>query len=234
MSFLIAFFHRQFFSEPPVQTTSFQGKTIIITGSNVGLGLEASRRMIELGAAKVILACRNVEKGKAAVIDIKTTTSCPADRLEVWQLNLSSYASVRAFADRVKTELPRLDAVNGNAGIGTRTFPMTEDNEESITTNVVSLFLLAFLLHPKLCETAAKFNAQTHFSVTASELYEVAKFKESKVPNGQIFDTLNDKKTAVSQNIDAYFAVPLQYDVRGNCFWDLLTHVVGLRRCIQY
>jgi hypothetical protein len=86
--------------------------------------------------------------------------------------------------------------VLGNAGIGTRTFKMTEDNEETITTNVVSLFLLAFLIYPKLRESASKYNTQTYFSVTASELYEVATFKESKVPVGQIFKTLNNKETA--------------------------------------
>jgi NAD(P)-dependent dehydrogenase (short-subunit alcohol dehydrogenase family) len=109
---------------------------------------------------------------------------------------MGSYASVQAFSDRVKAELPRLDVLIGNAGLGTDKFRMTEDNEEMITTNVVSLALLAFLLHPKLRETAMKYNTQTHFTVTASELYEVAKFKERKAPAGQLFATLNDKSKA--------------------------------------
>ena len=114
----------------------------------------------------------------------------------MWHLDLSSYASVREFADRVKAELPRVDVLIANAGIGTRKFQMTEDNEETITTNVVSMSLLAFLLHPKLRETAEKYETQTHLTVTGSELYEVASFKESKAPDGQIFATLNDKSSA--------------------------------------
>jgi NAD(P)-dependent dehydrogenase (short-subunit alcohol dehydrogenase family) len=196
MSFLAAFIYRQFIYEPPIPTASFKGKTAIVTGSNVGLGLEACRWMVRLGASQVILACRNVEKGKAAAKDIQATTSCSSDTLQVWHLDMGSYASVQAFSDRVKAELPRLDVLIGNAGLGTHKFRMTEDNEEMITTNVVSLALLAFLLHPKLRETAMKYNTQTHFTVTASELYEVAKFKERKAPAGQLFATLNDKSKA--------------------------------------
>lgn len=152
--------------------------------------------MVRLGASRVILACRNIEKAKAAAKDIQTTTSYSSDTLQVWQLDMSSYASVQTFSDRVKAELPRVDVLIANAGIGTLKFRMTEDDEETITTNVVSMSLLGFLLHPKRREIAATYNTQTHFTVTASELYEVAKFKERKAPAGQLFATLNDKSQA--------------------------------------
>jgi NAD(P)-dependent dehydrogenase (short-subunit alcohol dehydrogenase family) len=192
----MGFIRRQFIDEPPVPTISYKGKTVIVTGSNVGLGLEASRWIVNLGASRVILACRNIEKGKAAAEDICKTTSCSADTVHVWKLDMSSNASIQAFAERVKTELPRLDALIGNAGINTLQFRMTEDNEETITTNVVSTALLGFLVYPKLRETATKYKTQTHFTITGSELYEVAGFKERKAPDGQIFATLNNKKTA--------------------------------------
>jgi NAD(P)-dependent dehydrogenase (short-subunit alcohol dehydrogenase family) len=89
--------------------------------------------MICLGASQIILACRNIEKSKAAVKDIQTTTSYSPEALQVWPLDLSSYAAVLAFADRVKADLPRLDAVIANAGVGTMKFKMTENNEETIT-----------------------------------------------------------------------------------------------------
>ncbi len=152
--------------------------------------------MVRLGASSVILACRNVEKAEAAAKDIQETTSCSSDTLQVWHLDMSSYASVQAFSDRVNTELPRVDVLLANAGIGTLKFRVTEDNEETITTNVISMSLLAFLLYPKLRETANKYNTQTHFTVTASELYEVAKFKERKAPAGQLFATINDESKA--------------------------------------
>lgn len=196
MSFLAAFIKRQFLSQPPVPTASFKGKTVIVTGASSGLGLEACRWVVRLGASQVIFACRNVEKAEAAMKDIQVTTSCSSDTLQVWHLDMSSYASVQAFSDRVRAELPRVDALVANAGLGTRKFRMTEDNEETITTNVVSMALLGFLLHPKLRETATRFKTQTHLTVTASELYEVAKFKEREAPTGQLFETLNDKTKA--------------------------------------
>jgi NAD(P)-dependent dehydrogenase (short-subunit alcohol dehydrogenase family) len=196
MAFFAGFIHRQFIYEPPVPTASFKGKTVIVTGSSSGLGLEACRWMVRLGAARVILACRNADKGKAAAKDIQATTSCSPDTLEVWNLDMSSYASVQAFSDRAKAELPRLDVLILNAGIGTLKFRKTEDNEETITTNVVSMSLIAFLLHPKLRETAEQQNTQTHLTLTASELYEVAKFKERNAPASNIFATLNDERNA--------------------------------------
>jgi NAD(P)-dependent dehydrogenase (short-subunit alcohol dehydrogenase family) len=196
MSLVAAFVYRQFLHDPPIPTASFKSKTVIVSGSNVGLGLEACRWLVNLGAAHVILACRNVEKGQAAAKNIQGTTSCSNETLQVWHLDMSSYASVQAFSDRVKAELPRLDAVIANAGVMTQKFKITEQDEETITTNVVSTFLLGFLLHPKLRDTALKYNTQTHFTVTASELYEVAKFKERKAPAGKLFAALNDKEKA--------------------------------------
>lgn len=193
MPFVLSFLHRQLFDKLPVPTASFQGKTVIVTGSNVGLGLEASRWIVRLGASRVILSCRNVEKGQAAAKDIQATTGCSSDTLDVWQLDMSSHASVQAFSTKVKTELPRLDVLIANAGINSHTFRTAEDNEAMVTINVVSLFLLGFLLYPKLRETAAQYKTQTYFTTTSSDLHEIAKFEEHKAPPGQIFATLNDK-----------------------------------------
>lgn len=193
MVLLFDFINRQFLTEPPVPTASFEGRVVIVTGANVGLGKEACRSIVQRGASKVIMACRNVEKGKAAAAEIESTsTSSSKNVLEVWELDLSSYASVRAFAERALTQLPRLDALISNAGLGATKFRKTEDDEELVTTNVVSLFLHAFLLFPKLQETAKKYNTFTHFTVTSSELYEVAVFKERNSPSGQLFAALND------------------------------------------
>ncbi|KAF2670421.1 retinol dehydrogenase [Microthyrium microscopicum] len=192
-AFLAAFIKRQFFTEPPKPTTSFAGKTVIVTGSNTGLGLEACRSIVQLGAKQVIIACRNIEKGKTAATEIQQSTKCSPETLQVWQLDMSSYSSVQAFAQRASSELERVDALMLNAGVMMSTFQLAEDNESTITTNVISLFLLALLMHPKLRETAKTFSTQTHITVTGSELYEMAKFKEANVPDGQIFNALADE-----------------------------------------
>ncbi len=106
---------------------------------------------------------------------------------------MSSYASVQAFSDKCKTGLPRLDVLIANAGVNPSNFRIAEDNEEAVTVNIVSLFLLGFLLYPKLRETAAHHKTQTYFTTTASDLHEIAKFEERKSPPGHIFAALNKK-----------------------------------------
>jgi NAD(P)-dependent dehydrogenase (short-subunit alcohol dehydrogenase family) len=193
MPYALSFLHRQLFAKLPVPTTSFQGKTVIVTGSNIGLGLEASRLIVRLGASRLILACRSVEKGRVAAKDIQNSTGCSSDTLDVWQLDMASYNSVQAFASRVHAELPRLDVFIANAGINSHQFQMLEKDEAMITVNVVSLFLLGFLLYPKLRETAARYGSQTYFTITSSDLHEIAKFEERQAPDGQILRTLNSQ-----------------------------------------
>lgn len=152
----IAFMRSQLFSIPPYPTKKYTGQTIIVTGSNAGLGLEASRHFVRLDAAKVILAVRNLEKGESARKSIEQSTGRKGVA-EVWQLDLAQYESVKDFAKRAQG-LERLDVLVENAGILTDQFRMMEENESTITTNVVSTVLHSLLLLPKLRETGAKFN----------------------------------------------------------------------------
>lgn len=58
----------------PEPKSDFTGKTVIVTGGNSGLGREAARYFARLGAAKVILACRDTAKGEVARADIEVST----------------------------------------------------------------------------------------------------------------------------------------------------------------
>jgi NAD(P)-dependent dehydrogenase (short-subunit alcohol dehydrogenase family) len=127
--FMPKFFYAQLFVTPPVPSKDCTGKTIIVTGANVGLGKEAARHYVRLNAEKVILACRSLDKGEAAKKDIEASTG-RKDAIEVWQLDLSSYQSVKQFAERAKT-LRRLDSIVENAGISTRNFKEVEGNEST-------------------------------------------------------------------------------------------------------
>jgi retinol dehydrogenase-12 len=211
MSWVPPFIFRQLFVTPPVPQKSFSGQTVIITGANVGLGFEAARHVLRLGASKLILGCRNLSKGEAAAALLRNSSSCAKDTIEVWHLDLSSYESVRAFAKRADN-LPRLDSLFANAGLHTVKFSLAEGHETTITTNVISTAYLCFLLHPKLRSTAAQFSTRTHIMVTSSELYRQAKFAEAKAAPGQIFTTMdkNNEKLIqdrynVSKLLDYYF-----------------------------
>lgn len=107
---------------------------------------------MRLNAGKVILGCRSVGKGDAAKTDIEETTK-RKDVIEVWQVDLTSYESVKQFCARTRT-LERLDAVVENAGLATPKFHEFEGMESTITVNGISTFLMALLLLPKLREHA--------------------------------------------------------------------------------
>lgn len=174
------FLKSQFLVTPPVPTTSCAGKTIIVTGSNTGLGKEAARHFARLGASTVILAVRSEAKGAAAKKDIEA--SQPADSrtdIQVWKLDMASYDSVKAFASRAN-DLPRLDAVVLNAGIQTLEYTLAEGDESTITVNVIATFLLAVLLLPALERTAKTTGAKTNLAVLSSDLLYVAPLKERK------------------------------------------------------
>lgn len=112
---ILTFFYSQLFVTPKYPEQSCKGQVYIVTGANTGLGFEASRHLVRLGADKVILACRNLEKGEAAVKDIEVNTK-RIGVAEVWSLDLSSFESVKEFAKKVDT-LPRIDAIVENAGM---------------------------------------------------------------------------------------------------------------------
>lgn len=143
------------------------GGTFIITGANSGLGFEAAKHYVALGAAKVIMTVRNLEAGEKAKAAIEAATST-SGIAEVWALDLSSYDSVKAFAARVNKELERIDAVIENAGVALDQWVDAEGHESSVTVNIYSTFLLAILLFPKLKESASKFSILPHLVIVSS------------------------------------------------------------------
>lgn len=182
----MSFIYSQFFVRPAYPTKLLNGQTVIVTGSNTGLGKEAARHFTRLGAAKVILAVRNTKAGEAARDDIERSTQCSAGTVEVWSLDLGNYASVQAFASRASKELDRIDILTENAGIATGKKTMVEGHESTITVNVISTFLLALLMLPKLKETARRFKKEVTLTIVSSEVHAWTKFPERNAQGGII------------------------------------------------
>lgn len=121
------------------------------------------------------MGCRSLEKGEAAKIDIEATTDTRGVGIvEVWQVSLNSYASVGEFCARVN-KLERLDVLVENAGIATQHFEIVEGTqmESTIVVNVISTFLMALLILPKLRESAFKFNMVPRLTIVASDAHEL-------------------------------------------------------------
>jgi retinol dehydrogenase 12 len=171
------FLHTQLILKIPKPTASFTSKTVIITGGNGGLGKEAAKQIVRLGASRVILGCRSLKKGDQAKQEIKASVPGSQTTVEVWDVDLESPPSMKAFVDRASS-LPRLDAVISNAGVQLIQFQKTYDTERVVAVNVIGTFLLALQLLPKLSETAKLVNEDTHLTFVGSALYDVAKYPE--------------------------------------------------------
>lgn len=131
---------------------SLAGKTIIVTGGNSGLGLQAVKAYAEKGAT-VVLACRNYDKGETAKKEV--TKSVPTAQIIVMTLDLADLSSVRTFAERFNREFDQLDILLNNAGIMMPPYQLTKDGIESQQgTNHFGHFALTGLLLEKLKTTA--------------------------------------------------------------------------------
>ena len=195
MAWFASFLYSQLLVKLPKPTKDFSGQTIIVTGSNTGLGLEAARHFSCLNAALIILAVRNHAKGEAAKRSILAGTCRAETSIEVWDLDMQSYDSIKAFCAKAN-QLRRLDAVLENAGIMSKYLKMVAGYESVITTNVIGTFLLAFGILPKLKESAAEYKMQPRLSIVTSDLHFLAKFPERH--SEDIFGALNDGKSELS------------------------------------
>ncbi|PHH86891.1 hypothetical protein CDD83_9619 [Cordyceps sp. RAO-2017] len=159
----------------PYPDEDCSGRTVIVTGANCGLGLEAARHLARLKAARVILACRDVDKAEAARRDIVGQGHGGA--VEAWPLDLGSFDSVRAFAARAAA-LDRLDLLVNNASLLAFEWALLEGHEAMVTVNVLSTFLLTILLLPALRRTGARFNVMPHVVIVASDGAFMARFPQ--------------------------------------------------------
>ncbi len=200
--FYRVFFKNQFRAHPqyPAPGTSLEGKTAIVTGSNTGLGYEAARQLLDLGLSRLIMAVRSPAKGKAAAAELGRPH--PSATIDVWQLDMASYDSVQKFAQKVDSDLDRVDFVLLNAGMMSMSFSKVEStgHEEMLQVNYISTMLLTLLLLPILKKKKQEGQAPPHLTIVNAALSLVAAFpNRDKVPLLPSFDT--DQGTAFLHEI---------------------------------
>jgi retinol dehydrogenase-12 len=110
------------------------------------------------------MACRDVDKGQTAAGSISGGEGV----VDVWELDLASFDSVKTFARRAEG-LERVDALVSNAGVALGTFVEAEGFESCITVNVISTFLLVVLMLPKMKSTAERYGGTPCVSVVSSD-----------------------------------------------------------------
>jgi NAD(P)-dependent dehydrogenase (short-subunit alcohol dehydrogenase family) len=126
-------------------TPGQHGRLAVVTGANSGLGQATTRELARAGA-RVVMACRNAEKGEAAASRIRNEVE-DAD-VVVEALDLADLASVRGFAER---QGDRIDLLINNAGVMAAPRRLTKDGFESqLGTNHLGHFALTGLLLERL------------------------------------------------------------------------------------
>ncbi len=125
-----------------------KGKVVVVTGSNVGVGLETAVGVAALEATTV-LACRNEAKAAAAAAEVTRRTW--NDDVHVVRLDLADLESVRAAADEILTRWDRLDVLVNNAG-GTWSYRLltAQGFEQTFGVNHLGPFYLTNLLLDRL------------------------------------------------------------------------------------
>jgi NAD(P)-dependent dehydrogenase (short-subunit alcohol dehydrogenase family) len=124
------------------------GRTVVVTGANTGIGYETARVLAARGAS-VVLAVRNLDKGKDAASRISAAT--PGADVTVQKLDLGSLASVREAAEELRTVHDRIDLLVNNAGVMYTPYSHTADGfEQQFGTNHLGHFALTGLLLDRL------------------------------------------------------------------------------------
>ncbi len=124
------------------------GRTWIVTGANSGLGLVTARELARAGAG-VILGCRDPERGRRALDDVRDAASGPEPQL--MRLDLADLGSVRDFASVVSESAASLDGLVNNAGVMAPPREETADGFElQLGTNHLGHFALTGLLMGRL------------------------------------------------------------------------------------
>ncbi|WP_369212280.1 oxidoreductase [Streptomyces flavofungini] len=125
------------------------GRTALVTGANSGIGYVTARELARRGA-RVTLACRSEERGRAATE--RLLAEVPGAAAEFRRLDLGDLASVREFAASYEPE--RLDLLINNAGVMALPYRRTADGfETQFGVNHLGHFALTGLLLPRLLDT---------------------------------------------------------------------------------
>ena len=128
-----------------------EGKVILITGGNSGLGYESALALAQAGAT-VIISARNEAKGQAALAAIRAAV--PGARVELLALNLADLASIRQAAETFRQRYTRLDVLMNNAGVMATPYQKTADGfEMQFGTNHLGHFALTGQLLDLLLNT---------------------------------------------------------------------------------
>lgn len=216
-----------------------RGKVAVVTGASAGLGLETARELAAAGAT-VVLAVRSIERGEAAMDDIRSTV--PDARLLIQQMDLASLESVRLAADALHDDLDRIDLLINNAGVMYTDRELTADGFElQFGTNHLGHFAFTSqvldMLLPVAGSRIVTVASHGHWAPVAFDLDDIraegkynrfVAYSRSKLANLLFTYELHRRLTASGVPTIALAAHP------GGSDTELVRHVPGARYMRKY
>ena len=165
-----------------------QGKTVVVTGGNSGIGFETAAALAAMGA-RVVVTARNADKGRAAVADITQRLGGDA-QVQLVVFDLADLASVRRGASELLEQVPRLDVLVNNAGLVLSERTETVDGfEATFATNHLGPFLLTNLLLDRVRASAP------------ARIVNVASTAHNAARKGIPFDDLQSEKKYATMRV---------------------------------
>ena len=162
-----------------LQGKDLKGRTVVITGSNCGIGFETAQALAGAGA-NIIFACRNREKGEEALRRCQALH--PQSNLAFFPLDLASVESIQQFCSDIKDKT--IDTLICNAGLMATEYQETKEGLE-MTVGVCHFghFLLTQLLLPQLLEAKTLNGKSPRIVMVSSESHRMpAKLNFNKFP----------------------------------------------------
>ncbi|KAG9046982.1 hypothetical protein FS837_003272 [Tulasnella sp. UAMH 9824] len=162
--------------DPDSDIPDLQGKVILVTGANSGIGFKTAEVLASKGA-KVYLGARDESRGKAATETIRDSiSSLPSAGSVHWlPLDLSTPQSTKAGADAFVRLESRLDVLIHNAGMQVKGYSTVSEGgltfSKIMSTNHLGSFVLTQELMPVLKRTAEEPNSDVRIIVVASKMH---------------------------------------------------------------
>lgn len=179
--------------DPAKDIPSLNGKVILVTGANIGLGKQAVLEFSKHGPAQIWLAARNLDKAKVTADEIKQQV--PDAPIKLLEMDLASFESIKEAAKTFSSESGRLDILMLNAGVMAAPPGLTKEGYElQFGTNHVGHALLTKLLLPVLEKTAKEPGADVRVISLSSGGHRITPSE------GILFDTLK----TTSENLGAF------------------------------
>jgi NAD(P)-dependent dehydrogenase (short-subunit alcohol dehydrogenase family) len=155
-------------------------KVVVITGGNAGIGLETAVALARQGS-RVVFTARDPARGATALDEVRRRSG--SDDVELMDLDLASFASIRTFAAELGRREDRIDVLVNNAGGMLRKRTVTQEGfETTFGVNHLGHFLLTELLRDQLVASAP-----SRIVVVASEAHRLAR-------RGLPFDDLQSER----------------------------------------